>query len=165
MLMRWVRKGGRSQAIDLRRLLAVIKTEYHSAASSRVHHLLMLWKNPKSQSQEEHGIPFWSGQSIYHPLGDGGDGGGCEPRALLCSRTLVPLGWKNASRLGIKPWPSARQQASTTPSLHQQIWATSMYTITSAYMYSASVCMLTGTAATLKEQEEMAIPSCQPDLQ
>lgn len=56
-----------------------------------------------------------------------GDGGGCEPHALLCSRALVPLGWKDASRLGIKPWPSARQQASTAPSLHHQIWATSMW--------------------------------------
>ena len=53
--------------------------------------------------------------------------GGCEPHAFLCSRTLVPLGWKDASRLGIKPWPSARQQASTAPSLHHQIWATSMW--------------------------------------
>lgn len=60
--------------------------------------------------------------------GGGGDGGGREPRALLCSRTLVPLGWKDASRLGIKPWTSARQQASTAPSLHHhQIWATSMW--------------------------------------
>lgn len=54
--------------------------------------------------------------------------GGREPHALLCSRTLVPLGWKDASRLGIKPWTSARQQASTAPSLHHhQIWATSMW--------------------------------------
>lgn len=59
--------------------------------------------------------------------GRGVGGGGCEPHDLLCCRTLVPLGWKGASQLGIKPWPSARQQASTAPSLHQQIWATSMW--------------------------------------
>ena len=39
------------------------------------------------------------------------------------------------------------------------------YTITSAYVYSASVCVLTGTATATKVQGEMAIPSCQPDLQ
>lgn len=68
-----------------------------------------------------------SGQSIYHPRKDGGSGGGRAPHALLCRRTLIPLGWKDASRLGIKPWPSARQQASAAPSLHHQIWATSMW--------------------------------------
>ncbi|MEQ2294970.1 hypothetical protein AMECASPLE_009320 [Ameca splendens] len=54
--------------------------------------------------------------------------GDCEPHALLCSRALVPLGWKDASQVGIKPWPPAQQQASGAPSLHHQIWATSMWT-------------------------------------
>lgn len=40
------------------------------------------------------------------------------------------------------------------------------YTITSAYMYSARMCVCSHDAATaMKVQGEMAIPSCQPDLQ
>lgn len=58
----------------------------------------------------------------------GGEGvGGAEPQALLCCRTLAPPGWKDASRLGIKPWPWSRQQASTAPSFHRQFWADSMW--------------------------------------
>lgn len=46
---------------------------------------------------------------------------------MLCCRTLTPPGWNDASRLGIRPWPWSRQQASTARSFHQQIWATSMW--------------------------------------
>lgn len=52
---------------------------------------------------------------------------GAEPHALLRSWTLIPLGWKDARRLGTKPWPSARHQASTAPSPYHQIWAVSMW--------------------------------------
>lgn len=68
-----------------------------------------------------------------HPSSSGGmvvmlaGGGGASPHALLCCRTLTPPGWNDASRLGIRPWPWSRQQASTARSFHQQIWATSMW--------------------------------------
>lgn len=39
------------------------------------------------------------------------------------------------------------------------------YTIASAYMHSASLYVLTGTATALKVQGDVAIPSCQCDLQ
>lgn len=70
-----------------------------------------------------------------HPSSSGGMavmvcvcGGGVQsPHALLCCRTLAPPGWNDARRLGIRPWPWSRQRASTAPSFHQQIWATSMW--------------------------------------
>lgn len=39
------------------------------------------------------------------------------------------------------------------------------YTITSAHIHSAGVCELAGAAEARKVHGEIAIPSCQPDLQ
>lgn len=81
-------------------------------------------------------------------------GRGCVLDSDMCSWwcCLERGGWRR-----IQPWNES--EIMILASLQFR------YTITSAYMCSASVCVLTGIATALKVQGEMAIPSCQPDLQ